>query len=467
MPPSTSTNMSTTIHTAPQGCRPNRAINLRSALIIAAALAALTTGHAHAQDKDYLELPLDPNCPTWYKLNLNQPPYQQFIEMLTGTQPLNAATFDAFFNDTVFPLMTQWKDRQIGGHAGSPLFDGPPKGGPAAIRAQFKTSFAVKGTNQAAHDELNRITLDKMQAIASDNYHPTVRLNSMLLIGDLTETADASSPPWKNALPALLKAAAANDTIDAVRVAALRGLLRHSQAGIDPSVRPQVIQGMLALVQQHTPPAGRSKEGHDWICRRAIDVLAAIGDAGNNGAVIKPLLATIDDQATSPAIRCAAAAALAKIKYAPPKEFDATAITKSLGKLAVDCTAYELSSASKSFGPIVIDRLKQDLNEILQGLGGADGKGGVAAWSSDAAYQKLCGLITTQIKGVITACDTPAGPSFSAPIAQMGIQQTSTPIPLDSQKPIATALKTASDNLQNAIDRGDAAPPAAAGAANP
>ena len=44
----------------------------------------------------------------------------------------------------------------------------------------------------------------------------------------------------------------------------------------------------------------------------------------------------------------------------------------------------------------------------------------------------------------------------------MGIQQTSTPIPLDSPKPIATALKTASDNLQNAIDRGDAAPPAAA-----
>ena len=39
---------------------------------------------------------LDPNCPTWYKLNLNQPPFQQFIEMLTGTQPLNAATLTLF-----------------------------------------------------------------------------------------------------------------------------------------------------------------------------------------------------------------------------------------------------------------------------------------------------------------------------------------------------------------------------------
>ena len=36
------------------------------------------------------------------------------------------------------------------------------------------------------------------------------------------------------------------------------------------------------------------------ICRRTIDVLAAIGDAGNNGTVIKPLLATIDDRLLSP-----------------------------------------------------------------------------------------------------------------------------------------------------------------------
>ncbi len=206
--------------------------------------------------------------------------------MLSGTQPLNAATLDAFSNDTVFPLMTQWKDRQIGGHAGSPLFDGPPKGGPAAIRGQFKTSFTAKATNQAAHDELNRITLDKMQAIASDNYHPTVRLNAMLLIGDLTESADASSPPWKNALPALLKAATANDSVDAVRVAALRGLLRHAQAGIDPSVRPQVIQGMpRAGPAAHSAGRPATKDGHDWISRRAIDVLSAIGDPGNNGTV--------------------------------------------------------------------------------------------------------------------------------------------------------------------------------------
>lgn len=234
---------------------------------------------------------------------------------------------------------------------------------------------------------------------------------------------------------------------------------------------------MLALVQQHTPPAGRTKDGQDWISRRAIDVLAVIGEAGNNGAVVKALLAAIDDQAASTGIRSAAAAALAKIKYTPSKDFDPTPIVKGLGKLAVDCTTQEISiaykprsgDASKSDptgAPIVAERLRQDLNEVLQGLGGGDGKGGVAAWSSDAAYQKLTGLIGSQIKGVIAACDEQPGPNFAAPIAQMGVQQTSTPIPLDSQRKIATALETARDKLQNAIDHGEVAAPAA-GAANP
>ena len=89
--------------------------------------------------------------------------------------------------------MTQWKDRQIGGHTRPISMASKGQYGCHPLQIE-DASFAVKGTNQAAHDELNRITLDKMQAIASDNYHPTVRLNSMLLIGDLARTRRCFQP---------------------------------------------------------------------------------------------------------------------------------------------------------------------------------------------------------------------------------------------------------------------------------
>src|SRR5262249_35917873 len=153
----------------------------------------------------------------------------------------------------------------------------------------------------------------------NDNYHPVVRANAMLMIGDLNES-DPNGPPWKKALPSLLKAVSDPKMIDAVRIEALRGLVRHARSGVDAEPRGQVIRAMVAIIVKHTAPAGRSQDGHDWICRRAIDVLAALGDAGANNAVPQALVAAVNDGAASISVRCAAAEALGKVKFNPPKD---------------------------------------------------------------------------------------------------------------------------------------------------
>src|SRR5262249_34774588 len=148
-------------------------------------------------------------------------------------------------------------------------------------------------TNAAAapaHEEFNRVTLEFMDRAANDNYHPVVRVNAMLMIADLNET-DPNGAPWKKALPALLKAAKDPNMIDAVRIEALRGLVRHAKGGISPDIRGQVTSAMLAILDKHTPPSGRSQDAHDWICWRAIDVLVALGDAGPNNAVTQSMIA--------------------------------------------------------------------------------------------------------------------------------------------------------------------------------
>jgi hypothetical protein len=150
--------------------------------------------------------------------------------------------------------------------------------------------------------------LAAMEKIANGNCHPVCRNAAIMLIGDLNES-DPSGPPYKKALPVLLKAGPAANTIPHVRLAAWREILRHAAAGIDPENRPAVISAALAALKQHTVPEGRSPIDHDWTCRRAIDVLAAIGEPGNGGAVVSTLLAIINDGDTPIAIRCAAAEA--------------------------------------------------------------------------------------------------------------------------------------------------------------
>ena len=217
---------------------------------------------------------------------------------------------------------------------------------------------------------------------------------------------------------------------------------------------------MLALQAQRTPPADRTQEGQEWICRRAIDVLADIGNPGTNGAVPVALMKTVDDQTASLAVRSAAAAALASIAYPPPPGFNAEPWIKSLGKLAVDCYKGELAAAATQQIPLVPDRLKQELTEIRLGLAGPDGQHGLSALSAaNKVNQDLAHLLVTQIDNVIAKCNMQIPPASPPQIVQGTGGEQYMALPPDPQKPLVEAISKAGEELETALQRGPAQRP--------
>ena len=152
---------------------------------------------------------------------------------------------------------------------------------------------------------------------------------------------------------------------------------------------------------------------------------------------------------------------MGKIKFSPPANFDAAALAKTLGKLAVEDYKNELTQDAKH-EPMILDRLKQQLGQIRFGLVGADGNGGVHAMTTvTEALQYINGLIGP-IDAMVAACGTPmldpAGPTTAYGGGMVVV-------PIDRQKNAADALTNAGSALEAAVSRGEPGAPAAAPAA--
>ncbi|HEY2881756.1 MAG TPA: hypothetical protein VGJ15_04970, partial [Pirellulales bacterium] len=261
-----------------------------AALTLAAMAIQLVAAYAALAQGNYQELPLSPDAMTLGRLSISAQ-HTVVNDMLSGAQPLQPETFSKFFNEMLFPLMTQSNPKTVGSKKIDPLVN---DGGPANVRAKLKKDYINKATNSAAHKLLNEVTLAAMEKIATQNYHPYVRANAVMTIAELNET-DPNGPPWKPAQKTLLNLATSNDSAEVVRVPALAGLVRQAQSGLDADLRPNTITGMVNLLSRRDPSPTADRVANDWMCRHAIDVLSAIGDLGTNAAAVKALTDTVDD----------------------------------------------------------------------------------------------------------------------------------------------------------------------------
>jgi hypothetical protein len=164
------------------------------------------------------------------------------------------------------------------------------------------------------------------------NVHPAVRYNAMLLIGDLN--AEEVAPPnrfpapYGPALPFLVDQYRTRNQTDALRLAALIGIMRHVQldwtrppASRIPAAKKQELTNlMLATISAQKPPPQSTKEGFVWLQRRAMDVLGALGVVGTNDAANKAISALVRNPDADLALRLSAAAALARIPAPDPSK---------------------------------------------------------------------------------------------------------------------------------------------------
>jgi hypothetical protein len=216
------------------------------------------------------------------------------------------------------------------------------------LRDRIKKETRVWGNapeKKKGLDYVNIVLLTKMEELAVDEKAPAlVRYNAMLVIGDLNDAEtniSSTNPitPAAAAAPVLLKALADPNAIDAIKVAALVGLLRHAELGIaDKKVEKQIQDELLKLLAEEAAPEGRSSDGHLWLRRRAMEILARLikpGATPDNQRFTVEAKKILSDEDKPLIVRCDAAVALGKIGAADPE------LVPALANLLVDITQQE------------------------------------------------------------------------------------------------------------------------------
>ena len=282
-------------------------------------------------------------------------------------------------------------------------------------RKALRTYFAQART-PVMHDHLLELSLKYLGVMVEGNFHPAVRYNALLAIGDLnsTEQAGSSQPvPYPDTLAILVKVLKDGPS-DALRVGALRGLVRHCSLGIANSQARDtaVIPVLLDLVKARAPK-GRSPEGHAWMKTVAIEALAALhvpGVAANpavgpNG-VFDALVRTLADPASPLMVRCAAAKALGNVNPSGPS-LSAGQLVVLLRLLVVDVCAAEVKRRQEAPETSVYYReVRQRLNDILVGLNGADDSHkGVGGLATAAPAKPAFDALSAELRKLITALD--------------------------------------------------------------
>ncbi len=142
---------------------------------------------------------------------------------------------------------------------------------------------------------------------------------------------------------------------DAVRVAALLGIHRHAQSGVEARFEQPLAGKLIELIRAKSPPNGRTREGHDWMRRQALDALTAIyvRKPPADSSFTELLDAILAEEEATLEFRAAAVESLLATKITPPQKFDVARTASGIGRIAVDAYHRELE-ASDQYGRAVV-----------------------------------------------------------------------------------------------------------------
>jgi hypothetical protein len=322
-------------------------------------LAAKDTPDPEEPEQKYEQLPLDEK----QKNNVGR--VSEILRRGTfgpGDQPL----FDDFFQQFFLARWTWVKNI-----AANPSKKVP---GLPVWRKELRSSYLGKRSEAAAvHDHLNALVLDFMSKLAAgSNYHPAVRINAMLMIGELNSVEQAGTTaavPLPDALKVLLAAVQSTKLPDSVRAAAMVGILRHADPKVlDEDGRKSLTAAMLRLVAED-PPTGPAAPGREWILAQAIEALGLLKSVGEDAAVHKAMLKTVGEAKLRLCTRCVAADSLGHLDYSGATGINVATAAAVLGAFAIDSCAEELGRAKSNMTSTAIrQRLKQRLDVVLATL---------------------------------------------------------------------------------------------------
>jgi hypothetical protein len=300
---------------------------------------------------------------------------QSQIRAMLGGAPIDGNRFDYYYLRMLFPKFTLTTDEA--------LKDLPKE------RERLMRDNLEACADPAIHRRLVNLVLNQMKTIVQDKYHPACRYNAMLVISGLNSVeaertgADKRTPePLIDALGFILEQFTQGEN-DAIRVAALLGLVRHLEwdnfrgpvnaptPAIAPPQREAIVKQLLALAQAKQPPEGRDAAGHEWFRRRAIEGLMHASYYQVDPAVGSALENLVKDESESLAIRCAAASAMGEVVFRDPAKLEPAPIAKELGYLALVACDKELTR---------VTNLNKEEMDRLQRMGAGGGYGSMGGY---------------------------------------------------------------------------------------
>jgi hypothetical protein len=250
-----------------------------------------------------------------------------------------------------------------------------------------------------AHQRIVDIIFKGMSRVATGNYHPVVRVNAMLAIGDLnSDDSNRDTPlPYAPVVPVLLQVIDDPQQLDAVKAAAFVGLMRHARLGFKENVRASVGTSMLALAKSTGAP-GRSPDGHAWLRSEAVEILGLLGNIGDANVVADALGQIVGDPATPMMVRRAGAAALGKLNYQIAVTLNGSTLVSALGRFTI-AAIEKAQSDSEQGKPTPGRRLKTYV------IAAAEGSNGLANSLKDPTQKQAAVAVRDAIAKLNKVCD--------------------------------------------------------------
>jgi hypothetical protein len=222
------------------------------------------------------------------------------------------------------------------------------------IRKRMREYLLTDISNEKAADDASKAVIAFMESLAGkDDVDPVVRVNAMLLIGEL-QSMDRK--PWQPAAEVLAGAVANAELPKAVRIAACVGLARHVEAtkGVAEEQQrmaalavPAIMAVLKEPAKEPTPPTVAVE--NDWMASRCLSMLPLLGPLSPTTAV--EVVRILDEGNRSINVRVRAAAALAAAA-GPESKIDKASVIKSIGGLAVSALERDVAAADK----LLLDR---------------------------------------------------------------------------------------------------------------
>jgi hypothetical protein len=262
--------------------------------------------------------------------------------------PANRLIIERYFNNYEFRILTQTAPEDL---------ELLPK-----RRFDLFKLYILTCKHPDTHKLMIDLTLAMMQQIVQNKFHPIVRYNAMIVIGELNEqevlrvgATPLLPEPYSAALNFMVERVDDQNTPDPIRVAAMVGVLRHLEwepfraqdNPIPAGTRTTMIAALTKLAEMKTPPAGRSQEGHEWLRRRAIEALGLASVTTALPNVIDTIDKVLKDTTEPLHLRCAAALAIGRANVPAAQKIDANELTRTLGVLATTTIKSEFDRLTK------------------------------------------------------------------------------------------------------------------------